>query len=109
MTLEVLCHFDDINEDASKGFCLNEQSLFAVKKDGMLYVYKNSCPHLGIELEWLEDQFLDADNALIQCSTHGALFLIDSGKCVSGPCMGQTLTAIPHTLDEQQQVLIELN
>lgn len=90
-----LCHINEIKEDSSKGFEVGENSIFAVKKDNQLHIYKNSCPHLGIELNWQEDQFLDMDASLIQCHTHGALFLIDSGECVAGPCMGQQLQSIP--------------
>lgn len=87
-----LCHFDDIEEDSSKGFQLSEDHLvFAVKKDGCLQVYRNSCPHLGVPLEMQEDVFLDLDKAFIQCSTHGALFEIESGLCVVGPCKGASL------------------
>ncbi len=89
-----LCHIDDIEEGKSKGFELNEGTVFAVNKDAIIYVYKNRCPHLGVELDWQEDQFLDPDGALIQCSTHGALFLIEDGSCVSGPCMGDQLIEI---------------
>ncbi len=89
-----LCHIDDIAEGRAKGFEINETRYFAVKRDDQLFVYKNACPHLGIPLEWHEDSFLDADGDLIQCATHGALFLIETGECVSGPCMGERLTAI---------------
>lgn len=90
-----LCHVDDIEEGASKGFEVENKYLFAVKKDAQLFLYYNYCPHLGTPLEWLEDQFLDADGALIQCSTHGALFLIENGTCIFGPCKGKRLKAIP--------------
>ncbi len=89
--MSFLCHLDDIAEDSSKSLEYHGESLFAVKKDGQLFIYRNSCPHLGIELNWMEDQFLDMDGALIQCATHGALFVIESGECVAGPCMGQAL------------------
>ncbi|WP_373081058.1 Rieske (2Fe-2S) protein, partial [Zhongshania sp.] len=58
-----------------------------------------SCPHLGIELNWQENQFLDYDDSLIQCSTHGALFIIENGHCVAGPCMGKELEAVPFQID----------
>ena len=32
--------------------------------------------------------------SLIQCARHGALFLIESGECVAGPCEGEALHAI---------------
>ena len=47
------------------------------------------------------DQFLDPSNSLIQCATHGALFLIENGECVAGPCAGQSLTAIECREDTQ--------
>lgn len=96
--MPLLCHRDAVPEDGAKGFTLGEHSLFAVKRDGGLYVYRNSCPHLGIELNWTEDQFLDLDGALIQCATHGALFAIDTGECLAGPCRGAYLQAVPFTL-----------
>lgn len=93
-TLTALCHINDLAEDSSKQFDFPDTNIFAVKKDGQLYVYKNICPHLGVELNWQEDQFLDMDGSLIQCATHGALFLIDNGECVAGPCLGESLSPI---------------
>ncbi|MFC3852109.1 Rieske (2Fe-2S) protein [Salinispirillum marinum] len=95
-----LCHFNDIPEGESKGFTANGLALFAVKKDAELYLYKNECPHLGVNLEFQEDQFLDMDHELIQCSMHGALFNITDGLCISGPCQGDELAAIPWKMDD---------
>jgi nitrite reductase/ring-hydroxylating ferredoxin subunit len=86
-----LCAIDAIAEGAAKGFQIEELSLFALRHDGQIHVYRNSCPHLGVELNWLEDQFFDLDGALIQCATHGALFDPATGACLSGPCRGQAL------------------
>lgn len=93
-----LCHIDEIAENGAKGFEIGGHSLFAVKRDGRVFLYRNSCPHLGVELNWLEDQFLDSDGVLIQCATHGALFIIESGECVAGPCRGRFLQPVPFTL-----------
>ncbi len=59
-----------------------------------MFVYRNRCPHRGVPLEWQPDRFLDPSASLIQCARHGALFLIESGECVAGPCEGETLRAI---------------
>lgn len=95
-----LFHIDDIADNSSKSIQSDEINYFAVKKTGQLFLYENRCPHLGIELNWQENRFLDYDNTLIQCSTHGALFLIDNGRCVSGPCLDQQLTAIPFEIND---------
>jgi nitrite reductase/ring-hydroxylating ferredoxin subunit len=102
-----LCAANDIPDEDSRGFDIDGQAVFAVKKDGVIHVYRNRCPHLGVTLEWNEHQFLDADKALIQCATHGALFIIDSGECVAGPCLGKALTTVPHQIIDGV-VLIEL-
>ena len=108
MKPKALLNQDDLAENQSRGFTLaNDEAIFAVKKEGQIYLYKNSCPHLGIELEWIEHQFLDASNALIQCATHGAQFLIESGECVSGPCVGQHLKAIDFEIDENGDIRLQ--
>lgn len=89
---------NDIPENGSKGFECNGEKYFAVKKQNNIYVYKNACPHIGIALEWVEDQFLDSSHTMIQCANHGALFVIESGACVAGPCSGRKLTAVKFTL-----------
>lgn len=95
----ILCKTSDIEDPGSKGFELKIrhklQSVFVVHKDGEFYAYYNHCPHTGASLEWQEDQFLDIDKALIQCATHDALFTIDSGECIFGPCTGESLQALP--------------
>lgn len=90
---------DDIEEGTSKGIELDNHYMFAVKKDDQIFLYWNRCPHLGTPLEWEEDKFLDQDGALIICSTHGALFQIEGGRCLAGPCKGKHLQKIPFILD----------
>ncbi|MGK0500123.1 MAG: nitrite reductase/ring-hydroxylating ferredoxin subunit [Oceanicoccus sp.] len=89
-----LCHIDRIEENKAKSLAANDMSLLAVKRDGEIYLYHNKCPHLGVELNWLEDQFMDMDGMLIQCATHGALFLVEDGECVAGPCQGERLQPV---------------
>ncbi|RYY04952.1 MAG: Rieske (2Fe-2S) protein [Gammaproteobacteria bacterium] len=87
-------NINDILDNSSKGFEVNNQKYFAVKTRNKIYVYKNACPHIGIPLEWVEDQFLDSSHSMIQCANHGALFVIENGACVTGPCNGKKLIAI---------------
>ncbi|NRH27393.1 Rieske 2Fe-2S domain-containing protein [Pseudomonas sp. MS19] len=89
--MQFLCAPSYLPEGQSRGFTLDEERVFAVRKDGQVFVYRNYCPHRSVPLDWQPDQFLDSSASLIQCATHGALFLIDSGECVAGPCAGQSL------------------
>ncbi len=89
----------EIKEGESKGWADKTDcgaGIFAIRKQGKLFVYRNQCPHRGLPLEWIENQFLDSSGELIQCSSHGALFTIEQGRCIAGPCVGQTLTPIEH-------------
>ena len=67
---------------------------FAVEFAGRVYAYENRCPHLGLELDWAPGVFFDEAREYLVCSTHGAHFEPDTGKCVNGPCEGQTLTPL---------------
>ena len=92
-----LCRADAIAEASAKGFDLGDREIFVVNWAGSFYAYRNRCPHLGVRLEWLPDRFLDSGNELIMCATHGALFVIENGACISGPCRGQALEAVEIT------------
>ena len=95
----ILCKTTDIDDPGSKSFDIKikrkTQSVFLIHKNGNFFAYYNQCPHTGANLEWQQDQFLDLDKELIQCATHDALFLIDSGECIAGPCTGEQLQTIP--------------
>ena len=88
----------------SKGFTINtgtgRQYMFLVRQDGEVYAYLNRCPHTGVSLDWVPDQFLDVTEKLIQCATHGAQFRIEDGLCIYGPCHGASLTRIPVTVED---------
>ena len=97
--LTLICPLDSLSDPGSYGFSVEtgKQRVdgFVVRRDGEYFAYRNSCPHTGSPLDWVEHQFLDLDGALIQCATHDARFLIDTGECVFGPCPGESLEALP--------------
>jgi nitrite reductase/ring-hydroxylating ferredoxin subunit len=49
-------------------------------------------------LDWTPDRFLSADGSMLICATHGALFEIATGVCVSGPCQGDQLTQVEFSI-----------
>ena len=95
--LRALCRLEDIPDGGAKGFGAPSGGfigLFAVRRGDTAFVYVNSCPHIGVPLDWAPDRFLTADGARIICATHGAEFEIDSGLCVRGPCLGDRLDEV---------------
>ena len=93
-----VCRLTDLPEGSSRGFTLGVGSacedIFLVHKNGRVSAYLNSCPHTGGPLDWVPDRFLSLDGDLIQCATHDALFRIEDGVCVAGPCTGSSLTPL---------------
>lgn len=97
MSLRVLCPLGDIPDGGSKGFPPPPggfTGLFAVRRGDAVHVYVNSCPHIGVPLDWAPDRFLSADGRRIVCSMHGAEFAIEDGRCLRGPCLGDRLEAV---------------
>jgi nitrite reductase/ring-hydroxylating ferredoxin subunit len=95
----LICPLERLSDPGSYGFSLDfaggRIDGFVVRRDGECYAYRNSCPHTGSPLDWVEHQFLDLDGELIQCAVHDARFLIDTGECILGPCPGASLEALP--------------
>jgi len=88
-----ICCLADIEDGAARQFVINNNDeIFIVRQGKQLYCYRNSCPHTGAALNWLPDHFLDTSLTYIQCGSHDALFQIQNGYCVHGPCIGQSLT-----------------
>ena len=94
-----LCDLDSLPPGSARGFDPDgsgSDTLFAVNFGGRIYAYRNRCPHDGATpLPWRRHAYLNHAQDRIVCSAHGALFLIDSGECVSGPCLGRYLVPVP--------------
>jgi nitrite reductase/ring-hydroxylating ferredoxin subunit len=97
-----LCLLSDLEEMQAIELTIEERQLFAIRQDNQLFAYWNSCPHMGIPLNWMPEKFLDLDGVFLQCSSHGALFKIDDGECVGGPCVGDRLSPVTLKRDGDQ-------
>ncbi len=104
--MQPLCALADLSDPGSRGFRVWRDGapveIFLVRRHGRVFAYRNSCPHTGGPLDWVPDRFLDVDERLIQCATHDALFRIEDGRCIAGPCAGQALVAVPVEVREGQ-------
>jgi nitrite reductase/ring-hydroxylating ferredoxin subunit len=99
----VLCRLDEIPDGGSRGFAPAPGAftgLFAVRRGGRVWVYVNSCPHLGLPLDPVPHRFLDAKGQFIVCSAHGARFRVGDGECVSGPCYGEALELVEARIED---------
>jgi hypothetical protein len=73
---------------------------FVVRRGDAVVGYVDRCPHMGLPLAQTLDAYLTPDGSAITCSWHAGLFAIDDGKCLGGPCPGQSLTPWPVTVDD---------
>jgi nitrite reductase/ring-hydroxylating ferredoxin subunit len=62
---------------------------------GELHAYVNRCRHVPMELDWVENQFFTDDGQYLQCATHGAWYVPETGECVAGPPCGKSLIRVP--------------
>lgn len=94
----------EIGHGKSKKFTLRrgqrDLEALLVNFEGQHFAYINRCPHTGITLDWVNNQFFSSDNRYIMCATHGAVFEPPTGECIWGPCVGLSLQSVPVEIEE---------
>lgn len=71
---------------------------FVLNAGGAFHAWVNRCRHVPMNLDWVDNQFFTDDGQFLQCATHGAYYLPDTGECIAGPPCGKSLTRIPLTV-----------
>ena len=94
----VICALHELDDPGARGFTMGRGNWplrgFVVRRGAELRAYLNHCPHAGHELNLRPHVFLAPGAPLIQCSSHGALFEMETGLCLAGPCPGTRLRPI---------------
>lgn len=105
-----LCRLADLVEGSPRGFELGAGTdrfdVFVLRRGEVVLAYRNECPHAGSPLDLMPDQFLSADGRHLQCHTHGALFQIEDGMCVAGPCLGRKLMPVAVKVENGELVIV---
>lgn len=79
---------------------------FVVRRGGRAFGYVDRCPHAGLPLAQVLDHYLTPDGGLIACSWHGALFAVETGTGVGGPCVGARLSPWPVAVEDGRIVTV---
>lgn len=91
-----LAPLDAIADGAARNFVLQMRAGrfhgFVVRRGDRVYGYVDRCPHRGWPLARQLDDYLTPSGGLIACQWHGALFEVETGACVGGPCAGERLS-----------------
>ena len=105
----VVARIGDLAPGSVKKFwliCRNYRiDAFLVNDGGNFHAYVNRCRHMPTPLDFVRDDFLSDDGRFLRCYTHGALYEFATGRCVDGPCKGESLYRLPLRV-ERQQVLV---
>lgn len=95
-----------------QGFHLTEAAIEGDAEPLILYrdgaqvrAWLNVCPHAGRNLDWAPGQFLKSREGHLVCAVHGAAFELQGGICVSGPCRGDALRAVPVRVEDGRVLL----
>jgi len=77
-----------------------EIECFVLNVGGALHAFVNRCRHVPMGLDWVENQFFTEDGQFIQCATHGAYYVPDTGECIAGPPCGKSLVRVPIRIED---------
>lgn len=106
-----LCRVEDIPDGAARGFDWpkgeTKVKILVARKGERVFGYRNACPHVGVPLEMDPDDFMSIDGRYLQCSTHGAQFVVETGMCIIGPCAGRPLRPVPLSVTDGVVAVVE--
>ncbi|HEX7822340.1 MAG TPA: Rieske (2Fe-2S) protein [Sphingobium sp.] len=99
-----LCALQTLPDGKARSFVLQTRAGrfhgLAVRRGEAVFGYADHCPHAGLPLAQQLDDYLTPDGSLLACSWHGALFVVEDGRCIGGPCSGQSLLPWPLTVTD---------
>lgn len=104
-----VCRFDELPDPGCREFRIGGGDWpfrgFVVRRGERVFAYENVCAHAGHPLNWKPDSFLTEDSRRIVCASHGAIYQIESGECVGGPCVGKKLRQVEVDVVEGEVVV----
>ena len=93
-----LCRLDELTVGAARGFepeHTGAEAIIVLRRGEGVLAYVNRCPHQGTRLEYRKDRFMSADGRHLICHGHGAHFDPDTGVCLHGASLGESLHPVP--------------
>lgn len=108
----VFARLEELTDGTVRAFDLNPDDFppltgLLLRQGEAVHAYLNRCPHAGRPLGLGSGRFLTPDGELLQCLAHGALFEKDTGLCIAGPCLDESLRRLPVAVVEGEVRLTE--
>ncbi|HUK40689.1 MAG TPA: Rieske 2Fe-2S domain-containing protein [Candidatus Acidoferrales bacterium] len=96
---KLVARVGELDHGKSKKFILrcgrDHVEAMLINFEGEYFAYVNRCRHVGISLDWIDNQFFTEDSRFLLCANHGATYEPTTGECVWGPCAGASLQGVP--------------
>ncbi|MGE4063840.1 MAG: Rieske (2Fe-2S) protein [Rhodospirillaceae bacterium] len=98
-----LCRLADLEATGAKELVIEDAGIrhriFVVRHEAGAAAYFNACPHARLPLNAAPDVFVDFSGSFLFCANHGAHFEVATGRCIRGPCKGESLRPLPVRID----------
>ena len=106
-----ICKLVDVPDNDAKGMVAvvegKQRNIFVARKGDQAFAYLNWCPHNQVLIDQIPNKFFNADKSYIQCSKHGALFQVEDGFYVEGPCEGESLKSLTTLVEDGAIYLVD--
>jgi nitrite reductase/ring-hydroxylating ferredoxin subunit len=80
--------------------------LLLLRSGQSVTAFANRCAHFGVPLAAKQEHLKFQPHTSISCNVHYARYRWSDGVCELGDCEGESLVAIPVTVDAQGQICI---
>ncbi|MFC7048078.1 Rieske (2Fe-2S) protein [Emcibacter nanhaiensis] len=106
----VLCALADIEDGKGREFRYGTDKepfeFFVYRRGGEIFAYQNACPHMYVPLNLKEGVFTEKSGQYFLCNFHGALFQVEDGLCMAGPCRGRSLQSVAVGLEDGRIIVL---
>lgn len=96
LSVPVVPHFHFHDPDLGR---VKARGLLLARRGGRLFVYANVCRHVPLTLDLGDGEVLAMDGKHFLCHHHGARYRVEDGRCLSGPCEGESLVPVEFVLE----------
>ena len=84
-----------------------QSAVLVIRRGEGVRAFEDVCPHQFLPLTYRGDRILSADGERLRCSSHGAEFAVEDGRCLSGPCNGAGLTQVAVRITAEGGLVID--